>query len=108
MSTHDVPATVEADAHTFETSLNVEAEYCKGYPMTLTDPAEPAGYEVFSAKLMIDEHLRGRVVEQITIWVEQGSPIDVAVDPEWLSQGDSIDLDDEDLRDEITSYLNNT
>ena len=62
---------------------------------------------MFSATLKIDEHLREHVCNQITIWVESGSPIDVAVDPEWLSHGDALDLDDEDLREEITAYLNN-
>lgn len=102
-----MPATVIADEAAYHRYLSVEAEYCDALPETRTDPGEPAGYEVFSAKLMIDEHLRGRVCNQITIWVEHGSPIDVAVDPEWLAQRDALDIDDEDLRDEITAYLNN-
>ena len=106
METHEVPVTARANEQETDALIDVEAEYCPYRPMTLHDPEEPAGYEIFSAKLQVDANLRGLVTDRVTLWVQGGREVEIDIDPEHLAKLDAIDLDDETLRDEIAAYLN--
>lgn len=100
---YQVPASVLAGQHIFNTDITVEAEHCEAEP----DVGLSEGYEVFSAKLVIDENLRARAVDRLSVWVQgSATPVDVAVDPECLAKCDSIEIDDDDLRNELSQYLN--
>ena len=105
--TFEVPATARANEQETDAVIDVEAEYCPYRPMTLHDPEEPAGYEIFSAKLQVDANLRGLVTDRVTLWVQGGREVEIDVDPEQLAKLDAIDLDDETFRDELSRYLSN-
>ena len=103
--TFDVPAVVTAHDIEHDARIDVEAIYCPAIPMTLHDPAEPAGYEICTAKLNVDENMRGLVTDGLIVRVPGGRPVEIEVDPEQFAKLDAIDLDDETLRDELSTYL---
>lgn len=108
VETLTVPATARANEQEADAVIDVEAEYCPYRSETRYEPAEPAGYEIFSAKLQVDANLRGLVTDRVTLWVQGGREVEIDIDPEQLAKVDAIDLDDESLRDELAAYLNNT
>ena len=106
METHEVPVTARANEQEADAVIDVEAEYCPHHPATRIDPEEPAGYEIFSAKLQVDANLRGLVTDRVTLWVQGGREVEIDVDPELIAKVDALDLDDDLLMEELATYLN--
>lgn len=102
-----IPCTVVDDDETIEadTTLDVEAQWFRGFPETRLDPGEPAGYEVQASRLNLTADLRGIVTDCARIVFDNGRAVCIAVNPDEWQRADAVDIDDDELRAELAAYL---
>ena len=106
LETHVIPVTVtdESEIEEIETTITATATYNPHRRATLQDPEEPAAYEVWNMSLALNDDLRALDTDCYGIRVEGGMTAWVDIDADTMG-GESVDLEDIDLCDEIADWL---
>lgn len=102
-----IPCAVCDDDETIEveTTIDVEAEWYRGFRETRFEPGEPAGYEVRYTQLNLTADLRAIVTDCVRIQVGCGRPVPVTINPDEWQRADAVEIDDDALRAELAAYL---
>lgn len=103
-----IPCTVSDDDDLVcdDTTLDVDAQWYRGFPETRHEPGEPAGYEVQSCRLNLTSDLRGIVTDCARIQFDNGRAVAISVNPDEWQRADAVDLsDDDDVLRAAVAYL---
>lgn len=101
-----IPCTVtdDDDLVCADTTLDVVAEWFRGFRETRFEPGEPAGYDIRLSRLNLTADLRGIVTDCARIEFD-GHSVVIPVNPDEWQRATAVDIDDEEFHDTLSRYL---